>query len=212
MSNANLFIISKYGLKAVGYSFGLFGLFYIFGFSFFAFLAFMVFASLLFAYRNPERELRVFEQASILSPCDGIVDAIEEINEDGYRYRIVIESSFVDVGLLRMPAGGKIVKVKTCHGTKLGKNTTQFTKLNAMCSYTVQTEDKHNTLEVQHRLKQTPLSLACELKEGDELYKSKRYGFANNTVTTLSLPENVRLNVQEGEKLKAGESLIAYFS
>lgn len=208
MTSSNLLIISKYGLKAVGYSFALFAFFYLFGFSVLATLTFAVFAFLLFAYRNPERELNIFDESSILAPCDGVVSAIEEVEGE---YKVTIESSMFDVGVLRFPITATVQSVEMVHGTRLAKNAPQFNHLNESCSYSAQ-DKAGNTITVTHRLKQTPLPLALELKEQQELYKSLRYGYANNSVATLQLPQNIRLNIQVGAQVKAGESLLAYFS
>lgn len=208
MTNSNLFIVSKYGIKPVGYSFAFFAFFYLFGFSILATLTFALFAFLLFVYRNPERELNIFDESSILAPCDGVISAIEEL-EGGYS--VSIENSLFDVGVLRFPITATVQNVQKVYGTRLAKSAPQFHHLNESCSYTLK-DKAGNTITVIHTLKQTPLPLAVELKAQEELYKSLRYGYANNSITTLHLPQNIRLNVQVGAQVKAGESLLAYFS
>ena len=211
MNNSNLFIISKYGLKSVAYSFGAFAFFYLFGFSVLATLAFSVLVFLVFVYRNPERELNIFESSSILAPSDGVVSAIEELEGGEFRYKVEIESSLFDVGVLRFPLSGTVESVECVHGTRLAKNAPQFNHLNESCSYTAK-DEQQNTIKVVHTLKQTALPLVVELQSEQSLYKSLRYGYANNAVTTLYLPDNVRLSIQVGSHLKAGESLVAHFS
>lgn len=207
----NLFIIAKYSYKYVAYSALAFIIFYMFGFEFLATLAFFVTLYFVVIFRNPERELQAYESGSIVAPCDGIVSRIEELEDDEYRYKIEIESSFTDVGLLRIPINAKVVSAVLRKGAKTAKSSKLFNDLNE--SLTVEfTDEKNNTLKVVHQLKQSIVPIYSDLKASQEVIKSMRYGFAANCVTTIYLKNNVRLNVQLSERVTASESLIAYFS
>lgn len=207
----NLFIIAKYSYSYVAYSALAFIIFYMFGFEFLATLAFFTTLYFVAIFRNPERELQVFDSSSIIAPSDGIVSSIEELEDDEYRYKIEIESSFTDVGLLRSPINGKVVKSLLKKGAKTAKSSKLFHDLNE--SLTVEfVDEKDNTIKIVHQSKQSLVPIYSDLKESQEVIKSMRYGFATNCVTTIYLKSNVRLNVQLSEKVTASESLIAYFS
>jgi len=59
---SNIFPISQIGLKYMAYSFAIFTFFVIFDFDFFALLAFAFVILFAYIYRNPERELSIFEK------------------------------------------------------------------------------------------------------------------------------------------------------
>ncbi|QOP41861.1 phosphatidylserine decarboxylase [Sulfurimonas marina] len=209
--NNNLLIIAKYSFSYVGYSALAFIIFYMFGFEFLATFAFFVTLFFVYIFRNPERELQIFDKSSIIAPCDGVVSAIEEIENGIYRYKVEIESTFTDVGLLRAPMNGKVEKLALIKGTKSPKSSKLFSDLNESLSLEI-VNDKEESIKVVHSLKQSPVPIFCDLHDEQEVIKSMRYGFATNCVTTIYLPSNVRLNLNITDRVKASESLIAYFS
>jgi phosphatidylserine decarboxylase len=211
MMNNNLFIVAKYGSSYVAYSALAFVVFYIFGFEFLATVAFFVILYFVAIFRNPERELQVFESSSIIAPCDGVVSSIEELEDDEYRYKIEIEGSITDVGILRSPVNGKVANAVLTKGTKLSKRSKLFNELNEALSIEF-IDEKQNSIKVEHRSKQSFVPIFSDLKESQEIIKSIRYGFATNCVTTIYLKNNVRLNVQLAQQVRAAESLIANFS
>lgn len=209
--NSNLFIIAKYSLPYVAYAALGFVIFYMFGYEFLATIFFFVTLFFLYTFRNPERELQNFDNASILSPCDGVVTAIEELEDSEYRYKVEIESSMMDVGMLRNPVSGSVASVVVQKGVKISKHSKLFSALSESLSIEYCDENK-NTLKVIHQLKQSVFPIFNELNNAQNVMKSMRYGFASNCVTTIYLPKNVRLDIQIAQKLKASENLIAYFS
>lgn len=209
--NNNLLIFAKYSFSYIAYAALAFAVFYILGFEFLATVSFFVVLFLMYTFRNPERELQNFDTASILSPCDGIVTSIEEIQNSDYSYKIEIESSFMDVGVLRHPINGEIKDTLLTRGVKVSKRSKLFSSLSE--SLVIEYIDaKQNSLKVVHQLKGSFFPIFSELKKGDKTFKSLRYGFASNALTTIYLKNNVRLDLQVGQSLKASESLIAYFS
>ncbi|MFT7859970.1 MAG: phosphatidylserine decarboxylase [Sulfurimonas sp.] len=209
--NSNLFIIAKYSYHYVLYAALAFLVFYMFDFEFLATLAFFTTLFFLAVFRNPERELQNFESTSVLAPCDGVVSSIEELEDEEYRYKVEIDSSITDVGILRAPTSGKVKNIKLTNGTKLSKSSKLFHDLND--SLTIEfVDEKQNSIKVVHRLKQSCFPIFCDLTDTQEVMKSLRYGFASNCVTTIYLKSNVRLDLQVAQKVRASESLIAYFS
>ncbi|MBA1438280.1 MAG: phosphatidylserine decarboxylase [Epsilonproteobacteria bacterium] len=204
--------ISKYGLEYVLYSFVAFVVLYIFDFDFLATVAFFVLAALVFFFRNPERELNNFDDTSVLAPCDGVVQAIDEIkSEDGYTYEIKIESSFLDVSVLRMPITAKVESLHVIRGTRVASTSSLYKKLNESLEIVLD-DEKGNKLKMLHRLQKGAFTIFCDQVEGERLHKSIRYGYANNCITTLYLKSNVRINIKVGQRVYASQTLIAYFS
>lgn len=197
----NLLPLAKEGINYFFISLGLFLLFFILDFDFLAFVTFLVTLYIGYAFRNPERELSVFESGSLVSPVDGVVESITELENDEYAYMVEIQSSCTDVGVLRVPANAKVSQVSKRNGTRVSK------------SYSSLNENKEdNSFKVVHRLKQSFASLFIELTEAQDVLQTARYGMMLNGATTIYLPQNFRINVSVGSELKASESLMGYFS
>ncbi len=209
--NNNLFIVAKYSYSYITFSALAFVIFYIFGFEFFSTIAFFVTLYFIAIFRNPERELQQFEASSIIAPCDGVVSSIEELEDDEYRYKIEIDSSITDVGILRAPINANVASCVLTKGAKLSKNSKLFNDLSESLSIEF-IDEKQNSVKVIHRSKQSLVPIFSDLKESQEVVKSIRYGFATNSVTTLYLKSNVRVNLQLAQQVRAAESLIANFS
>ncbi|MBN2815859.1 MAG: phosphatidylserine decarboxylase [Campylobacterales bacterium] len=208
---SNLFIIAKSGLPYLVGSALFFFIFLILGCEMFALLAFLAFVLFGYVFRNPERELVNFEEKSILSPVDGVVSAITELDNSEYAYRIDVESSYLDVSLLRAPINGTVKKYEIFRGTRLSKNSKHFSHLNEKASIVF--EDKSaNKVELQHTLKQSFAPLDISLVNGELFMKSMRYGVMVSGITSIYLPANVRVNVNIGSELKASEVLLGFFS
>lgn len=211
MMNSNLFIFSKYSFNYIAYSALAFIVFYILDLEFLATLTFFVILFFLYTFRNPERELQLFENTSVLAPCDGVVSSIEELEDEEYRYKIEIESSFTDIGVLRAPMSAKVSKVKLIQGTHLGKDSKLFSDLNEYLELEF-VDEKNNSVKVVHRLKQSVLPVFFDFIEGQHCVRSVRYGFASNCTTTIYLKSNVRVDLQVAQRVEASQSLVAYFS
>ncbi|SFV69467.1 Phosphatidylserine decarboxylase-related protein [hydrothermal vent metagenome] len=180
----------------------------------FDFLAFLTFVSTLFiaySFRNPERELSVFEATSFLSPVDGIVESIQELEDDEYAYKINIQSACSDVAVLRVPASASVSKVLKYNGTRTSKNSKLFSTLNENAEISFVTLEE-NKFKIMHRLERSFAPLFIELVEKQKLFQTARYGLMLNGRTSIYLPQNFRVNISIGSELKASESLMGYFS
>jgi phosphatidylserine decarboxylase len=207
----NLFIIAKSGWKYIGYALGAFLLFSVLDLEFLAFLAFIATAFFLYTFRNPERQMPFYQQNSLVAPTDGVVTAIEELQNSEYAYKIDIESSYFDVGVLRVPMSAKVAFVEIFRGSRVAKNSKLFTLLNEYAEI-VFVDDAKNSVKLLHREKQSFAPLEIELIKEQELMQSARYGFMINGVSSIYLKSNFRLNVSVGQEVRASETLIGYFS
>ena len=207
----NLLPLAKEGFNYLFFSLFLSFFFFLLDFDFLAFFMFCVSLLIGFFFRNPERELSVFEAASVLSPVDGIVESIVELESDVYAYKVEIQSSCKDVGVLRVPAHATVSKMIKENGARVSQNSKLFTSLNENARITFTTKEG-NSFEVLHRLKQSFVPLNIELVEAQNIVQTTRYGMMLNGFTTIYLPQNFRLNISVGSELKASESLMGYFS
>ncbi|MBA1432839.1 MAG: phosphatidylserine decarboxylase [Epsilonproteobacteria bacterium] len=207
----NLFIIAKSGWSTIGYALLAFVIFSLLDLDLFAFLAFIAVVAFIYVFRNPERVMPFYQSNSLVVPCDGVATAIEQLEESDYAYRVDIESSYLNVGVLRLPMQAKLTSVKLVRGSRLAKDTKLFTLLNEYAKL-VFTDDANNSIKVVHRLKQSFTPLTIDIIKGETLMQSARYGFMINGVTSLYVPNNFRLNLQVGQEVLASETLVGYFS
>lgn len=208
----NLYPVAKDGFK---YIFAAVILFFVFHFVAFTFLEFFSFLAILFfiyIFRNPERVAQNYESKSVSSPVDGIVSAIEEIEEDGYMYKLTIDSSYLDVSLLRAPMVSVITDLEVQKGTRLSQKYSSLAKkLNSRLTLVFE-NNTGNKVRVTHRLKQSFEEIGCDAQVSQSLLQGARYGTMIYGTTTLYLPTNFRLNVQVGSQVNASDTLIGYFS
>jgi len=207
----NIFPIAKEGWKYLAYSIALFLLFLVLDLDFFQFISCILFCFILYAFRNPERELSSFEKGSLVAPSDGVVHVIEELADSKYAYRLDIESGFFDVGILRAPSNAMVTKVKKYNGTRVSSNSHLYKDTNENVTLFLE-DESGNSFKVEHRLKQSFAPLALNVSESQKIIQTARYGLMLNGITSLYLPSNFRVNVNIGNELKASESLIGYFS
>lgn len=205
---SNLFIISQHGWNYVISSAVFFVLFLLFDFDFLALLSFVAMAFFLFAFRNPERELFSFEEDSVLSPVDGIVSAITELDDAEYAYKIDVKSSYLDVSLLRAPVDANVESLKFEHGTKVSTESKLFEDTNENAEIVFLNKNGIK-IKVTHRVSQSFAPLSIDAIKSQRVMKSSRYGVMLCGITSIYLPRNVRLNVDLSNEVKASQTLLA---
>lgn len=209
----NLLPISKDGFSYVGYSLAALVVFTILDVESLAAISFVALAFFLFLYRNPERENPYFGEASLVSPVDGKVIKIEEVDDDanGFKYKVEVESDYLSTTILRVPLTSSVKESVLSRGSRVSKSSSLFGKINENASIVFE-DDKANKVKVIHTLKQSVCGINVELNPKQKLYQGKRYGTLVNGVTVIYLPQNFRVNVKEGDEVKASTSLFGYFS
>jgi len=208
---ANLLPIAQEGWKYIASTSAFLILFSLLDLDLLTLLTSLLLISFLYLFRNPERQLPMFEKLSVVAPSDGVVKAIVELQESQYSYRIDIESSCLDVAVLRAPLSAKLESMTKYNGTRVSKDSKLFKDTNENIVL-VFVDENANRLKITHRLKQSFSPLFIEAIESQNLHQTARYGLLLNGVTSIYLPNNFRLNVNVGTELKASESLIGYFS
>jgi phosphatidylserine decarboxylase len=215
MVGRNTFIIAKEGWKLLA---GLAIAFLFFGivdFSILQFLSFIAFFGVAYLYRNPERVVPYHQNASIVAMMDGTVTAIESLEEseisDGPSYKITVTTGLLDTALLRAPFDGTLVASTLRHGSRLSLSNPQAPLLNAMATLRFQDHDNREVL-VKHLVGFGIDAVHVDLFPQQHITQGTRYGLMLSGEHTIYLPGNSRVSVKVGETLRAGESLIAYFS
>jgi len=207
----NLLPIAKEGWNYIAYSFIAFIVFAIFDLVFFQVISFVLIIFFLFVFRNPERELPRFDTNSVVSPVDGTVLSIDEIQNSDFLYKVTLQSNYTDVSILRSPMNAKINSIEKQSGARLSSSSFLSNKLNENATIIFEDENS-NKIKLSHMLNQSFAEIKIDAIKSQNLFQSSRYGVMIDGITTIYLPQNFRLNITVGNELKASESLIGYFS
>ncbi|MEL6671938.1 MAG: phosphatidylserine decarboxylase family protein [Bacteroidota bacterium] len=162
-------------------------------------------------FRNPDIEI-ASNPDHVLSPCDGQVVVIEEIEDQKYFKKKVLQISIfmspLNVHVNRNPITGVMKHVEYLPGKYLMAFNPKSSTLNEQ-TYMVAGNDR---LEVGY--KQIAGFLARRIrwyiKEGDQVEQGKEYGFIKyGSRIDLLLPTDIEVKVQLGDKVKAARTVIA---
>ncbi len=207
----NLFIIAKSGWSYIGYTALAFVIFSILDLDLLAFASFLLTVFFIYVFRNPEKEMPFFQPNSVVAPADGVVTTIQELEDSEYAYKIDIESSYFNIGVLRFPMDARVETVTVVKGSRVAKNSKLFALLNEYAEL-VFVDNAENRVKVLHRLKKSFSSIDIDLVQNQELMQRTRYGTIVNGVTSIYLKSNFRVNISVGQQTSASETLIGYFS
>ncbi len=212
MNYTDTFIIAKDGFKCIAAAAALMLFFMAIDADLFSFLSALLLLATVWAFRNPERTIPYFQQDSIVSVADGVIKSIETI-EDGKgenSYRIVIKTGLLDTSVLRVPFSCDVSGVELLYGARLNAISPLSDKLNEQCRIVFGKGKKQ--VRVLHKLQLSSVGIKNYLNEKSPVIQGMRYGLMVNGKTTIILPVNSRVAVKVGEKVRAGETLIGFFS
>jgi phosphatidylserine decarboxylase len=207
----NLLPIAKEGFVSIGFTILAFILFAIFDLEILEFFTFLLFISLVFVYRNPERMFPSFEQKSVLSPVDGLVQSIEELEDEEYAYRVTIKSSYLNVSLLRVPLNSQVESLDIKHGARLSPLSALAKDINERVELIFK-DEYDNRVKTIHTLSRSFDDIKLNLSPNQNIVQGSRYGVMLSGITTIYLPQNFRINVNIGQEVNASQSLVGYFS
>ena len=157
------------------------------------------------AYFNRDPERRIPREKNIIvSPADGVIKVIENL---GNKNRVVIYMSFWDVHIQRVPISGVVKDVVDsrhededdfkCEGC--------YKKIVSMDTEIGEVVVKQVTSSFAPRIK-TFLTKSQEVKIGDKLGS-----ILLGSHVVIEFKEDVKICVAEGDKVYAGESIIARY-
>ena len=160
-----------------------------------AFLFFIVF------FRDPERKI---PEKGIVSPADGVVSIVDE--KDG-RKRVAVFMNVHNVHVNRAPISGKILSVKHVSGGYLPAYRKDSERNERMY---IEMETDIGRVTVVQIAGVLVRRIVTYVKEGDEVEKGQRIGMIRfgSRVDTI-MPAGVKVIVNEGDGVKAGETVIA---
>ncbi len=168
----------------------------------------------IYFFRNPKREIAT-EAGIVVSPADGRIMDIEKLNEDQYLHapaiRIRIFLSLFNVHINRCPINGQVDLVQSVPGQFLPAYKTEAGTVNARNYVGLKT--KWGKILVVQITGLVARRLVCWVNPGDRLTTGERFGLIRfGSCTELYLPLEAVINVQAGDKVKGGETVIARLS
>ncbi|HET6527747.1 MAG TPA: phosphatidylserine decarboxylase family protein [Balneolaceae bacterium] len=174
--------------------------------------AFLLVVFMLYFFRDPDRDITEGEQF-ILSPADGNVVLVKEVEEDVYikgpAKQISIFLSPLDVHVNRNPVGGLLEYVKYHPGKYLMAWDHRASELNERADFGV----KHPSgTKVFFRQITGFMArrIVYHIKEGDQLKAGERFGMMKfGSRMDIVLPVDVEINIAEGDRAVAGETILA---
>jgi phosphatidylserine decarboxylase len=174
---------------------------------------------ILWFFRNPRRSAPHLP-GQVLSPADGKVDVIEQLDHDpligGPAVRISIFLSVFNVHINRSPIRGLVFAIHY----RPGKCTSATRPSSAEVNEQLEIQLEH--IEAPHRvMKLTQITgaiarrIVCWTRPGDELERGEQYGMIKlGSRTELVIPREEGLNVRVkiGDKVCAGASILASYA
>jgi len=173
----------------------------------------VVFIFHFFFFRNPQREIPAGDHL-ILSPADGVIIKIDEMNEPLYfkdkMRRVSIFMSIYDAHINRIPFSGTVELVEY----KKGKFEAAFADSAAI-------NNEQNAIAIRSdkgRLLFTQIAgliarrIVSRVKPGDQVTAGERFGMIKySSRVDLFLPKDVILHVKLKQKVKAGSTILGEF-
>lgn len=183
---------------------------------FYIYIPFMSIISLIlllfvvYFFRNPHRKIPEGENL-VLSPADGLVMSISEIDEPTFLHsraiKVTIFLSIFNVHINRAPIAGVIKYTNYRPGKFLPAYKTHASEINER--NTIGIEGIRLKILVHQITGLIARRIVCWAKEGDSLARGERYGLIKfGSCTEIVLPTDVEIKVKPGDKVKGAKTII----
>jgi phosphatidylserine decarboxylase len=175
-------------------------------------------ALVVYFFRDPPRRIPS-EPGLIVAPADGKVAEISRLEWDefigGPAVRIGIFLSIFNVHLNRSPADARVVALRYSPGEFLNALAPASALRNENMWIGLEEKDPpHRRIVVRQIAGAIARRIVCALRPGDNLARGERIGMIKlGSRTELILPdgEALKLEVEVGQRVKAGSSLMARY-
>lgn len=165
----------------------------------------------LYFFRDPERSIST-DPRLILAPADGRVVAVSQGPETAWQGRpaqkLSIFMNLFDVHVNRAPVAGRITAKHYQPGRFLAADRPEASQQNEQLVWQLQSHDGSEVILIQIA-GLLARRIVSYFKEGDQVTQGERIGLiCFGSRVDLYLPPSWRLEVQPGQKVKAGSSII----
>ena len=207
--------IAREGYPFIGYAAFLTLISAILGYQLIALFLLAATTFILLFFRDPER-IAPEDSNGVLSPADGKIIVAELVRDDRFHaeevFKLSIFMNVFNVHVNRVPCGGTIERVLHVPGTFLAADNTKAHLKNEYCavSMTTDTGAKITFVQIAGLIARR---IVCRLEPGDTVTKAERFGLIRfGSRLDIYLPSDARPAVQLGQKVKAGESILAHLN
>ncbi len=164
-------------------------------------------------FRNPKRNTPIHED-HVISPCDGKVVVIEEVEEPEYfkdkRIQVSIFMSPINVHVNRYPIDGEVKYVKYHPGKYLVAWHPKSSTENERSTIVVENSKKGKAILFRQIAGFLARRIVFYSKEGDKATQGSEFGFIKfGSRVDLFFPLGTKINVKIDEVVKGGISVIA---
>jgi phosphatidylserine decarboxylase len=200
----------------VGFSYALTLFFFCLGLMILSVLAGILSLFVTYFFRDPERSNGA-PQGAVLSPADGRILKIEHMEAGGNplgeaAVKISIFMSVFNVHVNRVPAKGMIERITYHPGKFFAANLDKASEQNEKNRVILQTPDYGRIAFVQIA-GLIARRIACWVSEGDPVQAGQRFGLIRfGSRLEVYLPQESRITARQGQKVRAGETVIGYLS
>ena len=166
-----------------------------------------------FFFRDPEREMPAGE-ALIISPADGTIIKIDEIDEPVYLkekvQRVAIFMSVFNAHINRNPVDGTVEFLEHKNGQFLAAFADKALDVNERTEIGVSTKfGKMFFVQIAGLIARR---IVCRLQPGESIQKGERFGMIKySSRVDVFLPLSAKIKVSLKDKVKAGETIIGEF-
>lgn len=170
----------------------------------------------LYFFRNPERQISAVDN-EIVSPADGVVMAIEEVEENQYlksrAIKVSIFLSVFNVHINRAPVEGTIDYVHYKPGKFLPAFKSHASYLNERNYIGIRWARNTNLAVLVVQITGfIARRIVCWVKEGERLQQGERFGMIKfGSCTEIYLPMGTEVLVKKGQKIKGGITIVGRF-
>ena len=166
-------------------------------------------------FRNPERHF-IEEEKVVICPADGKVIKVENVEMNGTIAgkfkKISIFMNVFNVHVNRAPYSGKTEAINYHEGKFVSANLDKASLDNERNEVMIRTEDARMIWAVQIA-GLIARRIVCWVKPGDVVQKGERFGLIRfGSRVDVYLPEDSRIAVNIGDKVRAGETHLGYLS
>ncbi|MGM0427082.1 MAG: phosphatidylserine decarboxylase family protein [Thermodesulfobacteriota bacterium] len=168
----------------------------------------------LFFFRDPERKSDMGNKA-VLTPADGKVLEIKHLPAEDHPLgqsgaKVSIFMSLFNVHVNRVPIKGTVQEIRYSPGKFFSANLDKASKYNEKNWLTLETVDSQKLVFVQIA-GIIARRIVCWIKEGDRVDAGQRFGLIRfGSRLEVFFPPDSHIVIKEGERAKAGKTVIGY--
>ena len=182
--------------------------------NFLGLISFILTVWMYYFFRDPER-FPINDENYLLSPADGIISQIIEINgpseiglENKKYTRVSIFMNVFNCHVNRVPSSGKITQIFYKPGKYINASLDKASDENER-NYVKMINSNGNELILVQVAGLIARRIVCEIKENDETKQGDRFGMIRFGSRVDLYFENYQLMVQQNQKTIGGETIIA---